>query len=413
MATVKLKNGEITLYQRPDSENWYAGFRMAQGGRKQESLRTSNKELAVERALERYTTIHLHHKLGLTDSTVSFDEAADAWLEELAAEVAAGTRKARTLIDYKLVVERYLKPYFGKSSVDGISHNDVAKYRAWRRDYWLTGTGSKINSLEYERSGAAESRKFTRPGAAPAPSTINGENVVLRGVFKHAITQGWMTAAQMPNIKNQKIKVSEARQRAYPFFEFLEFKKLRIFMKEWAVEEGITVREQWRRQAIRHFVLIMIYSGLREHELLKRDEKTGEMRGLRWRDVSFFQSAKGVDRVDLHVSGKTGERHVIAQKDAPRAFVERRLLCPDHTPNDFVLAYPDGTCINGFDSGIQRLLELTGLKKCPRTGKNRGIYSFRHSYATWRIQAGRDAFALAQNMGTSVKMIEQSYYHHM
>ena len=133
MATVKLKNGEITLYQRPDSENWYAGFRMAQGGRKQESLRTSNKELAVERALERYTTIHLHHKLGLTDSTVSFDEAADAWLEELAAEVAAGTRKARTLIDYKLVVERYLKPYFGKSSVDGISHNDVAKYRAWRR----------------------------------------------------------------------------------------------------------------------------------------------------------------------------------------------------------------------------------------------------------------------------------------
>ena len=99
MATVKLKNGEITLYQRPDSENWYAGFRLAQGGRKQESLRTSNKELAVERALERYTTIHLHHKLGLTDSTVSFDEAADAWLEELAAEVAAGTRKARTLID--------------------------------------------------------------------------------------------------------------------------------------------------------------------------------------------------------------------------------------------------------------------------------------------------------------------------
>ena len=67
-----------------------------------------------------------------------------------------------------------------------------------------------------------------------------------------------MTAAQMPNIKNQKIKVSEARQRAYPFFEFLEFKKLRIFMKEWAVEEGITVREQWRRQAIRHCVLIIV-----------------------------------------------------------------------------------------------------------------------------------------------------------
>ncbi len=199
----------------------------------------------------------------------------------------------------------------------------------------------------------------------------------------------------------------------YPFFEFPEFKKLRIFMKEWAAEAGLTQKEQWRRQAIRHCILILVYSGLREHELFKRDEKTGEMRGLRWRDVSFFESEKGVPLVDLHVTGKTGERHVIAQTSATRAFIERRLLCPNHTPDDFVLAYPDGTCISGFDSGIRRLLELTGLKKCPRTGKNRGIYSFRHSYATWRIQAGRDAFALAQNMGTSVKMIEQSYYHHM
>ena len=93
MAPIKLKDGEITLYQRPDSENWYGGYRLPGGGRKQESLKTSNKELAVERALERYTQIHLHRKLGLSDTIVSFAEAADSWLEELAAEVAAGAEK--------------------------------------------------------------------------------------------------------------------------------------------------------------------------------------------------------------------------------------------------------------------------------------------------------------------------------
>ena len=129
VATVKLKDGEIRLYQRPDSENWYAGFRLPGGGRKQESLKTSNKQLAVERAIERYTQIHQNRKLGLSDTIVSFAEAADSWLEELAAEIAAGTRKERTLIDYKPVVERYLKPFFGKFNVGAIPHTEVAKYR--------------------------------------------------------------------------------------------------------------------------------------------------------------------------------------------------------------------------------------------------------------------------------------------
>ena len=39
------------------------------------------------------------------------------------------------------------------------------------------------------------------------------------------------------------------------------------------------------------------------------------------------------------------------------------------------------------------------------------IYSLRHSYASWSISAGESLFALARFMGTSVKMIDQTYGH--
>ncbi len=33
MPTVKLRDGDITLYTRGDSANWYAGYRLPDGGR--------------------------------------------------------------------------------------------------------------------------------------------------------------------------------------------------------------------------------------------------------------------------------------------------------------------------------------------------------------------------------------------
>jgi hypothetical protein len=61
-----------------------------------------------------YEDMYFRHKHGLTTVAVLFKDAADAWLKELRAEVRAGARNERTVIDYEPVVERYLKPYFGR-----------------------------------------------------------------------------------------------------------------------------------------------------------------------------------------------------------------------------------------------------------------------------------------------------------
>jgi hypothetical protein len=145
MATVRLRDGEVTLYTRGDSKNWYAGFRLARGGRLQESLKTRNKAVAKERALERHDDLRARAKYGLTQNTVTFANAADAWLLELNKQVTAGARKKRTVIDYSPTIERYLKPYFAGKTVDSITATDIGKYRIWRREYWVTVPGSTIN----------------------------------------------------------------------------------------------------------------------------------------------------------------------------------------------------------------------------------------------------------------------------
>jgi integrase len=152
--------------------------------------------------------------------------------------------------------------------------------------------------------------------------------------------------------------------------------------------------------------LILLKTGLREHKLYKKDERTGERRGPRWSDISSFTSAKGVELVELHVTGKTGIRSVIGQRPV-RVVLERRRKrrCPKHVDSDFVMALPDGQMPNGYDSGVKRLLEAAGLRIDTKTNRNRGIYSCRHSYATWRLQPGRNLIEVANNMGTSPAMI--------
>ena len=44
-------------------------------------------------------------------------------------------------------------------------------------------------------------------------------------------------------------------------------------------------------------------------------------------------------------------------------------------------------------------------------GVMRTPYSLRHTYATERLNAGVQEYHLAQNMGTSVAMLEQHYGH--
>jgi integrase len=65
---------------------------------------------------------------------------------------------------------------------------------------------------------------------------------------------------------------------------------------------------------------------------------------------------------------------------------------------------------DSYSSLIADLLNEANLREGTQ-GVPRSTYCFRHTYATLRLQEGVDVYFLAEQMGTSVHMIESHYGH--
>ena len=73
-----------------------------------------------------------------------------------------------------------------------------------------------------------------------------------------------------------------------------------------------------------------------------------------------------------------------------------------------VFCHKDGKQIGSLKKGFNTVLEECGLRK-DIDGENRTLYSLRHTYATFRIAEGAPHYLIAQNMGTSIEMLEKHY----
>jgi integrase len=159
--------------------------------------------------------------------------------------------------------------------------------------------------------------------------------------------------------------------------------------------------------------------------------RPGEAKNLRWRDVTTARDRDGNDIVVLFVQGKGKSRQLVAvpsvgqyldriralAKEANRKRAEQdgRKSLPDHAhepkPDDPVFTTIDGTSAASlYKHLIDDLLTEAELRVGPG-GTIRSTYSFRHTYATMRLSEGVDVYLLAEQMGTSVKMIEDHYGH--
>jgi integrase len=139
---------------------------------------------------------------------------------------------------------------------------------------------------------------------------------------------------------------------------------------------------------------------------------------VQWRHWEWHR-ADGKQYLRLWVSGKTGERWLIAKHDAIQVLErlrERDAECRGLTVDEVLAAklpvllfrFSDGTQPYHFNAAFKRLLQSAGLLQ-DRNTENRTLYSLRHTYATLELAAGTDIHTLARQMGTSVLMLERFY----
>ena len=374
---VKLRDGEVVLYRRTGSPKWHCRYKLRDYGWIRRSTLTANAEDAVRIACDWYDEARFRQRMGLAPEVKTFADIAAVAVKEMRRDIDAGTAR-RVFADYCAAIERYLIPFFGKKHLANITHKDIAEFEAWRN---------------------------TQMKRKPATSTLLTFASAWSRITSLAIQRGWISS----HTPIPKLTVAGGvKSKSRPAFTAEEIQRLREFMRGWVDYKG-RQRYHEMRLLLRDYVELLILTGIRHG--------TEAMR-IRWRHCEWHKDREQ-RYLRIWVSGKTGERWLIAKTDA--ASVLERLAarddaCVGRTLDDIFAAkldkllftFSDGTQPYHFNAAFSRLLEDSGLER-DGSGANRTLYSLRHTYATQELLSGTDIHTLARQMGTSVLMLERFY----
>lgn len=374
---VHLRDGDVVLYKRENSDKWQARYKV--GNKKWQRISTKERSVdwAGKVACEAYDRARFLADEDIVITSKKFGAVAKVVAKQLQDELDSGGGKS-VYYTYISVINKYLIPFFGKYNVNGIDYEALTNFDKWREE---------------------------EMGKKPRASTITNHNTTLNRVLEYAIDMGYMSKVHLPNLQNEGVK-SEPR----PAFTKTEYKSLTSFMTTWC-KKGHTQKTKDMREMLRDYVLVLANTGMRHGT---------EALNLKWKDIHWI-TTNGERYLQFTVNGKTGERTLIARHNTQDYLERLQLRNPAISKlsfdgllkkrvDDYVFKLRDGTTTENLGATFRHLMRDSGLNK----GKNKNLtlYSLRHTYAHFAIlEEGIDIYKLSKQMGTSVKMIEQYYGH--
>lgn len=409
-----LKGGQLQIYMRSDTIKplWQARANHPnRSGFITKSLKTTDKDTAIERAEEWFDELRFKERNGLVVHSRSVSSICDLYIKDLTEAVQAGVKTERHLRDYKAIADRYVRAFFGQKHIDNVKQGDIAEFDSWCRAYWVTGDGSREKNKVYYRDGKRIVSPTPRRPKGMSESGMANVFHVLRDVFRTGVKYDAIREADFPLLTLKK-KARKARggpsERSRSAFTKEEFRQLYMFLRHWHRKTDKPEQSQ-RRELLRDYVLVLANTGLRPGT---------ETDGLCWKHVEYFKATDGKEYPRLIVSGKTGERQTVVMPNVKRYLERIRKRRADELGSppplsEPVFCLPDGQHIRHdyLRSLFERALKEADLLY-DAAGRKRVLYSCRHTYATFRLLYGRvSVYTLAENMGTSVGMIEKHYGH--
>lgn len=369
----QVKKGLI-IFRRGDvaHDEFYCRVRIKNEDRyKTISLRRADRQTARDLALDADSDIRNRLKYDYPIFNRSFAQVAEEYANAQQRRANVGEVSQARVMNVKNKINGPLKDYVGSTQIHLIGQDRWADYPLWRREHGLGRRNSIISD-----------------------STIRIEMSIFAAIMRYAIGKKYVPASNrfegMPKLKSNR------RDE----FTLEEYRKLHTVGRKW-VREATTPQGTWYRQMCYNFILIMCNTGMRPPEA----------KNLRWKDISTAKDKDGQEILVIYVHGKGKERKLIAPTSVGKYLDRVRELSKATKPDDAVF-----TIINGkaavwlYRDTVEELLKYAKLRDGP-SGIPRTTYCFRHTYATLRLSAGVDVYILAQQMGTSVKMIEQHYGH--
>lgn len=467
----ELKPGLI-IFRRADVQhsNWYCRVKVPKADRyKTFSLKTDDVNAARSKAWRHDANVEYAIERDVPLFNRSFAKVAQEFLAEQEARAERGEISAQRPKKLRAVIEGALTDYMGSTQVHLIGDDTWKSYPAWRR---VNGEGraarngmrpvsealaAKLVDQELAAREKARTARGLRPRVLPgttnrrgvtanheaiasreaaiaqrikgtrqiSDSTIRFEMSVFASVMSFAMKKKYAPVSQRYETR-PKLKVMRRDE-----FTHAEYTALYTYSRNYWVKgkmpddvqpaRALSPISRWYRTVTHNFVLVMCNTGMRP----------GEAKNLRWKDVTTAHDRDGNAIVVLFVQGKGKSRKLVAipsvgkyldrirqmTKEQNRKRLERSGMkhVPEHAteprPDDPVFTTIDGApALTLYKHLIDDLLTTANLRDGP-CGTVRSTYSFRHTYATMRLSEGVDVYLLAEQMGTSVKMIEDHYGH--
>jgi integrase len=300
----QIKAGLI-IFRRGDvgHDQYYCRVRIQNEDRyKTISLKTSDRQSALDEALEHYANIRIMVKHDVPVFNRSFSQVAEEFANMQQRRANAGEVSQARAMNVKNKVNGPLNVYVGTSQIHLVSQDRWSEYPLWRREI---GVGRRNGII--------------------SDSTIRIEMTILAAIMNYAISKRYVPAHHrfegMPKLKS-------ARRDE---FTLEEYRKLHSVGRKW-MKEATTPQGIWYRQMCYNFILIMCNTGMRPPEA----------KNLRWRDISKAKDKDGTDILVIFVQGKGKTRQLIAPKSVGEYLDRVRAHSKATKPDDAVF-----TIING------------------------------------------------------------------
>ena len=378
--TVVMREKQLYLVGREGTANWQIHYKV-QSLNKWLRKSAGTKDLATAKivAEDFAADTRAAERRGYPVVSKKFKVVAEVVSAKFKEQIKHGTGKKK-YADYYRAIDTYLIPFFGNHHIDNITPSLMADFHRWRTE-----------KVGYELKA----------------STQNNHNAALNCVFDFAVEQRYMGESQRPSTKNTG-QATESRG----VFSTDELIELQQFIQKWTAD-GRATKTRYLRELLGLYITFIACTGVRPGT---------ETKELKWKHIEFIQ--KPSMRV-IHITlpqGKRGSRQLIARNELWPLLDKLRELQAEYQDvtleqlverkeDRHIFRMRDGTMPYNLVNAFGDCLKESELDKGDKDGKSRSLYSLRHYYATQRILEGVSFGQLANQMGTSVLMIERHYSH--
>ena len=422
LETTSHHNKELLVYRvQHDSgkvmDSWYYAINIPhQKTIKDKSTRLSDFASALMFAESQYQKLKQRDLLGLSIASVSLEQVYKDAREYYERRHQAGLLDKTRFHRFQISVERLFIPYFShelERDFSEINTLDVENWIVWRK-----AKGQRQRGW-HNKSDLPE----WLPQRKVSDGTINVELQMLRMVYDYAEKSELILPAQRPTIKALKHNVKDNRR---PHFTRSEWGKITTYLANKYVDDmpphmaktSLASMYRFFRLQNRYYWNLLYLSSCR----------VGELRNVKWGHIDQprkikNQKSDAVYRTLITVDGKTGRRRVVCQPYATKMFEDWKKICAEFgvstNSTDLVFRHPSFS--NHGAEKIDQPIETTNVAfkgvldklnlGTDADGRQRTVYSIRHSIISHLLADGVNLNAISKNAGVSIETMTRAYDH--